>query len=51
MFSKKKKNQFDENGHDEEIQSTQKSFRVNYLLVVVNTTIASLKYRFEQLKM
>ena len=48
MFLGKK--QFDENDHDEEIQSVEESFRVNYFLVVVNMEIASLKDRFEQLK-
>ena len=41
-----KKKQFDENDHDEEIQSIEKSFRVNYFLVVVDMTIASLEDRF-----
>ena len=41
MFLGKK--QFDENNHDEEIQSAEESFRVNYFLVVVDMTIASLK--------
>ena len=45
-----RKKQFDENNHDEEMQSTEESFRVNYLLIVVDMTIASLKDRFEQLK-
>ena len=45
-----RKKQFDENNHDEEIQSAEESFRVNYFLVVVDMTIASLKDRFEQLK-
>ena len=44
-----RKKQFDENNHDEEIQSAEESFRVNYFLVVVDMTIASLKDRFEQL--
>ena len=48
MFLGKK--QFDENDHDEEIQSAKESFRVNYFLVVLDMTIASLKDRFEQLK-
>ena len=43
MFLEQK--QFDENNHDEEIQSVEESFRVNYFLVVVDRTIASLKYR------
>ena len=44
-----RKKQFDENNHDEEIQSAKESFRVNYLLAVVDMAIASLKDRFEQL--
>ena len=44
-----RKKQFDENNHDEEIQSAEESFRVNYFLVVVDMAIASLKDRFEQL--
>ena len=42
--------QFNKNDHDKEIQSTDESLRVNYFLIVVDMTIASLKYRFEQLK-
>ena len=45
-----RKKQFDENNHDEEIQLAEESFRVNYFLVVVDMAIASLKDRFEQLK-
>ena len=44
-----RKKQFDENNHDEEIQSAEESFRVNYFLVVVDMVIVSLKDRFEQL--
>ena len=44
-----RKKQFDENNHDEEIQSAEESFRVNYFLVVVDMAIAFLKDRFEQL--
>ena len=44
-----RKKQFDENNHDEEIQSAEESFRVNYFLVVVDMEIASSKDRFEQL--
>ena len=44
-----RKKQFDESDHDEEIQSAEESFRVNYFLVVVDMIIASLKDRFEQL--
>ena len=44
------KKQFDENDHDEDIQLAEESFRVNYFLVVVDMTIASLKDRYEQLK-
>ena len=36
-----KKKQFDENDHDEEIQSAEESFRVNYLLVVVDMETTS----------
>ncbi|XP_021719554.1 uncharacterized protein LOC110687243 [Chenopodium quinoa] len=49
-----RKRQFDENendDNDEEIQSSEESFRVNYFLVVVDIAIASLKIRFEQLEM
>ena len=46
----RRKKQFDENYHDEEMQSTKESFRVNYFLVVVVMTISSLKDKFEQLK-
>ncbi|KAK8356772.1 hypothetical protein V6Z11_A05G379000 [Gossypium hirsutum] len=35
---------------DEEIQSTDELFRVDYFLVIVDMTITSLKSRFEQLK-
>ncbi|KAH1203658.1 hypothetical protein GmHk_17G049838 [Glycine max] len=45
-----RKNQFDKNNQDEEIQSVAKSFRVNYFLVVIDMTITSLKNIFEQLK-
>ncbi|KAG2607286.1 hypothetical protein PVAP13_4NG233422 [Panicum virgatum] len=46
----KRKKQFDETS-DEEIQlSAMESFRVNYFIVIVATTIASLTSRFEQLK-
>ena len=46
----KRKKQFDETS-DEEIQlSAMESFRVNYFIVIVDTTIASLTSRFEQLK-
>ena len=41
-----RKKQFDENDHDEEIQLVEESFRVNYFLIVVDMTIASLKDRF-----
>lgn len=48
-----RKKQFDENDDDEEIQSAEEYFRVNYFLVV-DMTIASLKDtlkdRIEQLK-
>ena len=45
-----RKNQFDKNNQDEEIQSVAKSFRVNYFLVVIGMVIISLKSIFEQLK-
>ena len=46
----KRKKQFDEIS-DEEIQlSAMESFRVNYFIVIVDTAIASLTSRFEQLK-
>ena len=38
--------QFDEND-DEEIQSPEESFRINYFLVVVDLAITSLKNRYE----
>jgi hypothetical protein len=46
----KRKRQFDEAPDDDSIasQSAQKSFRVNYFIVVVDQTIASLTKRFEQ---
>ena len=40
------KKQFYETNYDEEIQSAEESFRVNYFLVVVDMTIAYLKNRF-----
>ncbi|TYH22197.1 hypothetical protein ES288_A04G107900v1 [Gossypium darwinii] len=47
----RKKKQFDENNQeDEEIQSTDELFRIDYFLVIVDITITSLKSRFEQLK-
>ena len=46
----KRKKQFDETS-DEEIQLlAMESFRVSYFIVIVDTTIASLTSRFEQLK-
>lgn len=42
--------QFDENDHDEEIQSPEESFRVNYFLVLMDMATASLQNRYEQLK-
>ncbi|KAG2601085.1 hypothetical protein PVAP13_5KG568714 [Panicum virgatum] len=46
----KRKKQFDETS-DEEIQlSAMESFRVNYFIIIVDTAIASLTSRFEQLK-
>ena len=35
-----RKKQFDENNHDEEIQSAKESFKINYFLVVVDMTIS-----------
>lgn len=46
-----RKKQFDENDYDEEIQSPEESFRLGYFIVIVDHAIASLKDRFEQLKM
>ncbi|XP_020266691.1 zinc finger MYM-type protein 1-like [Asparagus officinalis] len=45
-----RKKQPGETDHDEEMQSTEESFRVNYFLIVVDMAINSLKERFEQLK-
>ncbi|XP_020242585.1 zinc finger MYM-type protein 1-like [Asparagus officinalis] len=45
-----RKKQPGETDHDEEIQSKEESFRVNYFLIVVDMAINSLKERFEQLK-
>ncbi|XP_021762686.1 uncharacterized protein LOC110727435 [Chenopodium quinoa] len=47
-----RKRQFDEieSENDDEEQSPEESFRVNYFLVVVDIAIASLKNRFEQLE-
>ena len=44
------KKQFDECDHEEDIQSPEESFRVNYFLVIVDMAIASLTERFEQLR-
>ncbi|XP_039004048.1 zinc finger MYM-type protein 1-like [Hibiscus syriacus] len=41
---------FGENNEDNEVESPEESFRVNYFLVVVDMAIASLNNRFEQLK-
>ncbi|KAI3505608.1 hypothetical protein L1887_27741 [Cichorium endivia] len=45
-----RKKQFDESDHEEETQSAEEYFKVNYFLVVVDMAIVSLKNRFEQLK-
>lgn len=45
-----RRRQFDESNTDDIIQSAEESFRVNYVLVVVDVAIASLKERFEQVK-
>lgn len=44
------KKQFDKNDHNDESQSAEEFFRVNYFLVVVDIAIASLDNRFEQLQ-
>ncbi|XP_074271394.1 uncharacterized protein LOC141595331 [Silene latifolia] len=41
---------FDETNEEEQNQSSEEVFRVDYFFVVVDMTIASLKSRFEQLK-
>jgi len=38
-----RKRQYDDNDNNEQIQSFEKSFRVNLFLVVVNMTITSVK--------
>uniref|UniRef100_A0A7N0UCP2 HAT C-terminal dimerisation domain-containing protein n=1 Tax=Kalanchoe fedtschenkoi TaxID=63787 RepID=A0A7N0UCP2_KALFE len=48
--SKFRKKSFDENDNEEDIQSSEESFRINYFLVVVDIDITSLKNRFENLK-
>ncbi|XP_047331616.1 uncharacterized protein LOC124935214 [Impatiens glandulifera] len=40
---------FDDNTSNVEQQSPEESFRINYFLVLVDMSLASLKYRFEQL--
>ncbi|KAL6279370.1 hypothetical protein ACE6H2_016251 [Prunus campanulata] len=45
----RRRKQFDENDHEETFQSSKKSFRVNYFIVVVDVAISSLRSRFEQL--
>lgn len=45
-----RKKQFDETNHDDQIQSLEESFKVEYFLVVVDMAITSLHTRFEQLK-
>ncbi|XP_039851364.1 zinc finger MYM-type protein 1-like [Panicum virgatum] len=46
----KRKKQFDETSDEEMQLSAMESFRVNYFIVIVDTAIASLTSRFEQLK-
>ena len=46
----KSKKQFDETSDEEMQLSAMESFRVNYFIVIVDTAIASLTSRFEQLK-
>uniref|UniRef100_A0A7N0TPJ7 HAT C-terminal dimerisation domain-containing protein n=1 Tax=Kalanchoe fedtschenkoi TaxID=63787 RepID=A0A7N0TPJ7_KALFE len=48
--SKFRKKSFDENDNEEDIQSPEESFRINYFLVVIDIAITSLKNRFENLK-
>uniref|UniRef100_A0A7N0UWZ0 DUF4371 domain-containing protein n=1 Tax=Kalanchoe fedtschenkoi TaxID=63787 RepID=A0A7N0UWZ0_KALFE len=48
--SKFRKKSFDENDNEEDIPSSEESFRINYFLVVVDIAITSLKNRFENLK-
>ncbi|CAH9137917.1 unnamed protein product, partial [Cuscuta epithymum] len=45
-----RKKQFDENENEIELLTAEESFRVNYLLMVVDMEISSLNNRFEQLK-
>uniref|UniRef100_A0A7N0RHC1 Uncharacterized protein n=1 Tax=Kalanchoe fedtschenkoi TaxID=63787 RepID=A0A7N0RHC1_KALFE len=48
--SKFRKKSFDENDNEEDIQSSEESFRINYFLVVIDIAITSLKNIFENLK-
>ncbi|XP_048493052.1 uncharacterized protein LOC125493623 [Beta vulgaris subsp. vulgaris] len=45
-----RKRYFGENNEDQESQSSEESFRVNYFLIVVDMAKTSLKNRFEELK-
>jgi hypothetical protein len=45
-----KKKYLGENNEDHEHQSPEKSFKVEYFLIVVDMIITSLKNRFEELK-
>ena len=51
VFPKKRqirrKKQFDENAHEDNTQSAEDSFRVNYFIVVLDVVIAALNNRFE----
>lgn len=40
MIISKKKIQFDENAHEDNIKFTENSFRVNYFLIVVDVVIS-----------
>ena len=46
----RKKRHFDENVNKETTLSTEKSFRIDYFLVIVDQAIGSLKKKFEQYK-
>ena len=45
-----RKKQFDENIDNEVIKSPKESIKIEYLLYIIDQTIAALKNRFEQLK-
>src|SRR3954465_3935079 len=44
-----RKRQFDEINNEDNLQSPEESFRIEYFMVVVDIAIASLNTRFEQL--